>query len=236
MQGRRRIILSAVIFDFDGILVDTEPLHYKSFQMVLEPMGFTFGWEDYVREYMGFDDRDAFRTVYRKRGTELSPQAMAQHLADKAQAFLDVAARDGVSPYPGVKAILEALCRHGVPLGLCSGALRSDVDAVLKQVGLADSFDVLVSADDVERSKPDPESYTLALRRLSERHASRKMAPASCVAIEDTPAGIASALGAGLKVLAVTNSYSERDLGKATRCVASLDLIEVADLEQLAPE
>jgi beta-phosphoglucomutase len=212
----------AVFFDFDGILVDSEPMHYRAFTAVLDPLGMGFPWKEYVETYMGFDDRDAFRAAFRAKGTALDAANLAKLVAAKSEAFLR-GLRDGVTAYPGVVALIDSLHAAGLPLALCSGALRSDIAPILEQLGVARRFEVVVSADDVRRSKPDPESYALAFARLSEKHATSMTAPGNSVAVEDTPAGIRSAKGAGLRVLAVTNSYGAGELAEADWITDSLE-------------
>ena len=212
----------AVLFDFDGILVDTEPMHHRAFNEVLDPLGMGFPWKVYVEIYMGFDDRDAFREAFRTKGIDLDDANLSKLVAAKSKAFLR-GLRDGVTAYPGAVPMIESLHTTGRPLALCSGALRSDIDPILAQLGVARCFDVIVSADDVRRSKPDPESYALAFARLAERHPTVLTVPDASVAVEDTPAGIRSAKGAGLRVLAVTNSYGAGELAGADWIVGSLE-------------
>lgn len=214
----------AVIFDFDGILVDSEPMHYRAFTEVLDPPGMGFPWKEYVETYMGFDDRDAFREAFRAKGIDLDDANLARLVAAKSRAFQD-GLRNGVAAYPGVLPLIESLRAADLPLALCSGALRSDIDPILAQLGVARCFDVIVSADDVRRSKPDPESYALAFAKLSERRAALLTVPGKSVAVEDTPAGIRSAKGAGLRVLAVTNSYGAGELADADWIVESLESV-----------
>ena len=214
----------AVLFDFDGILVDSEPMHHRAFTEVLDPLGMGFPWKEYVEIYMGFDDRDAFREAFRARGIDLDEENLAKLVAAKSRAFQD-GIRNGVTAYPGAVAVIESLHAAGRPLALCSGALRSDIDPILAQLGVARRFGVIVSTDDVRRSKPDPESYALAFARLSERYAALPMVPEKSVAVEDTPAGIRSAKGAGLRVLAVTNSYGAGELAEADWITESLESV-----------
>lgn len=214
----------AVLFDFDGILVDTEPMHHRAFTEVLDPLGMGFPWKEYVEIYMGFDDRDSFREAFRAKGIELDEANLAKLVAAKSRAFQD-GIRNGVTAYPGAVSMIESLHGTGRPLALCSGALRSDIDPILAQLGVTRWFDVIVSADEVRRSKPDPESYALAFARLSEKHAPLLTVPEKSVAVEDTPAGIRSAKGAGLRVLAVTNSYAAGELAEADWIVGSLESV-----------
>lgn len=224
-------MLAAVIFDFDGIIVDTEPLHYKAFQEVLVPLGLGYSWEEYLGCYIGFDDRDAFREVFRAGGEPLADQELKRLIDEKAQAFQRIISA-GVEPYPGVVELVRSIAGK-LPLGLCSGALPADIDPILGQLGIAGLFDVVVTAGDVAASKPDPASYVLALERLTARFPDRVISPEATLAIEDTPAGIASATGAGLRALAVTNSYPEERLAGAFRIVASLAGIDLEGLRLL---
>lgn len=224
-------MLSAVIFDFDGIIVDTEPLHYRAFQTILEPLGLGYSWDAYVSRYMGFDDRDAFAEAFHAAGKALDPAGLDELIHRKAQVFQQVIA-GGVTPYPGVTELIHGLS-GSLPLALCSGALLSDITPILSQFSLENAFSIIVTADDVAASKPDPASYALAVTRLQSRFPDRGIVPAHCVAIEDTPAGIASAQGAGIPVLAVTNSYPAPDLHAADRVVASLEGLDRVRLAEL---
>lgn len=225
-------MLTAVIFDFDGIIVDTEPIHFRAFQEVLRPLGLGYSWEDYLERYIGFDDRDAFREVFRLSGRELDDSLLASLIDRKAQVFEEIVGK-GVQPYPGVIELITSLSGT-LPLALCSGALERDIRPILGQLGIQKVFDVIVTADDVRASKPDPESYRLALERLCAQFPEEKITADSCLAIEDTPAGIASARTAGLAVLAVTNSYPEEKLSGAVSVTDSLTSVTIATLNRLA--
>ena len=213
-------MLKAVVFDFDGIIVDSEPLHFRAFQKVLEPLGAGFSWDEYIAKYMGFDDRDAFREACRAGQIPLDDARLAKLIATKAALFHEVAA-EGVVAYPGVVELIKSLSGV-VPLAFCSGALRSDIEPVLCMLSLETAFDCMVTAEEVAASKPDPASYRLAVQRLQQHFPDKGITPAETVAIEDTPAGIASAKGAGLKVLSVTNSYPASELVAADSVVTSL--------------
>jgi HAD superfamily hydrolase (TIGR01509 family) len=210
----------AVIFDFDGVIVDTEPLHYAAFQRTLEPLGLHFSWQEYVETYIGFDDRDAFRHAFSSKGTTLDKETLRRLIEQKA-AFFEEVIGSGVSAYPGVLDLIVQLSTNRVPLAICSGALRSDIDPILAMLGITDYFDVIVTADDVAASKPDPECYSLAFQRLLSVH-QNSFTKEATIAIEDTPAGISAAKAAGLMVCAVTNSYPADRLDQATFITDSL--------------
>lgn len=212
--------VDAIIFDFDGVIVDSEPLHYAAFQRTLEPLGLHFTWQEYIETYIGFDDRDAFRHAFSSQGTVLSSELLHNLIEQKAS-FFEETIRYGVSPYPGVVELIGYLNSNKVPLALCSGALRRDIDPILAILGITDYFDVIVTAEDVAASKPDPECYELAFQRLQSVH-NNSFTKASTLAIEDTPAGISSAASAGLMVCAVTNSYPPDRLDQATFVTDSL--------------
>jgi beta-phosphoglucomutase len=212
----------AVIFDFDGVIVDTEPLHYRAFQKVLEPVGVGFSWQEYMDIYMGFDDRDTFLEAFHSRGKTIDPSELHRLIDRKAVIFQDVI-QDGVTAYPGVVPLIRHLHEASVPLAISSGALHSDIDPILRILDLSDCFEIIVAADDISKSKPDPECYRLAFEKLVAQAPSTAISQARTLAIEDTPAGIVSAKAAGLQVVAVTNSYSRDHIAGAARIVSSLE-------------
>ena len=224
-------MLTGVIFDFDGIIVNTEPLHYRAFQEVLVPLGLGYSWEEYMSSYIGFDDRDAFRASFKAAGLALDHERLGVLIGQKAEAFNRIIS-SGVEPYPGVVELILSL-KGNVPVALCSGALRCDIDPILLQLNLSAAFDIIVTADDVAASKPDPASYRLAVYNLAAAFPGNRIVPERCIAIEDTPAGIASAKGAGLVVLAVTNSYPSPVLVAAQRVVDTLKGLDYNDLSRV---
>lgn len=215
---------SAVIFDFDGVIVDTEPLHFKAFNQVLQSYQLQISWEDYCVVYMGLDDRDAFTEIFKQNSQTLQPNLLKSLIQEKTIAFQSIIA-NGVTPYPGVCDLITSLFNNNVPIAICSGALYSDIEPILQQLGIISYIPVIVTADMVAKSKPDPESYLLAFRKLAEHWRDYTLSPATTVAIEDTPAGISSALQAGLRVIAVTNSYSQHHLTQATDIIDSLEVL-----------
>ncbi|GFE60877.1 HAD family phosphatase [Geobacter sp. AOG2] len=209
----------AVIFDFDGVIVDTEPLHFEAFQRILTPLGLGFSWQQYVDIYMGFDDRDAFLAAFTAHGRTLDADMLHSLVERKAQIFQTVI-QDGITAYPGVTELINKLHNSGVPLAISSGALRSDITPIVQQLNIAHCFDVIVTADNVTKSKPDPESYRLAFDQLNARV---NTSPGHTIAIEDTPAGITAAKGAGLQVIGLTNSYPKELISDATVIIDSLE-------------
>ena len=213
----------AIIFDFDGVIVDTEPLHYKAFQQILIPQGLGFSWEQYIDTYMGFDDRDAFVEAFKTKGKLLSHEELIGLISDKAEIFQKVI-QGGVTAYPGVIDLIRNLFSAKIPLAICSGALQSDIQPILEMLKISDCFSFVISADEVAKSKPDPECYCLAFEKIKNQWSPQSvLLPAQAIAIEDTPAGISAASNAGLQVIAVTNSYQRKYLTDATFIVESLE-------------
>jgi HAD superfamily hydrolase (TIGR01509 family) len=219
-------MLSAVIFDFDGIIVDSEPLHFGAFNEVLEPLGKTISWADYCETYIGYDDRDAFKQIFKAHKEKLCSGDLKALIARKAGILQEYINDGKVVPLPGAVELVKSIPAR-LPVALCSGALKSDIEPVLEKLGIGDAFSVMVTAEDTDKSKPDPAPYRLALKKLGIKDAS------TALAIEDTPAGIFSAKGAGLKVLAVTNSYDREYLMEADAVTDSLEHVNRLTLEDV---
>ena len=227
--------LAAVVFDFDGVIVNTEPLHFVAFRQILEAKGLAFNWEEYVSDYLGFDDRDVFKKAFKRGGRTLRGADRAKLILAKARAFQRLAEEKDAQPFPGVVPLIKSLAGK-IPLALCSGAVKSDIEPILRKLKFDRVFDVIVTAEDVSASKPDPASYVLALQRLKKAFPAEKIVADRCVAIEDSPAGINAARAAGLLVLALSNSYAPAKLSAAEKIVPSLHGITKNDLARLVDQ
>lgn len=223
--------MDALIFDFDGVIVDSEPVHLATFQEVLAGEGINLSSEDYYEKYLGFDDYDCFKAVGADYGKPFGDRKVEELTEAKTQLVLREY-RTAVKPLPGAVELIRRASEAGVPLAICSGSLRQELDVASQAIGVRDCFKVIVAAEDVERGKPDPEGYRLAMRRLAP-FGSGGPEPSKTVVIEDSPAGIESAAAAGAKVLAVGTSYAASELTAADRTVASLAEVTPADLDEL---
>src|SRR5437667_4274379 len=209
----------ALIFDFDGLTAATDPLHLAAFQRALAAAGTALTRASYYARYLGFDDRAAVVEALREAGRPAPPERVRALMAAKADAFLRLV-RAGAPLFPGVPAFVrEAAAR--VPLAVASGALRHEIELILAQAGLADLFAAIVSAEDVRAGKPSPESFLRALERLRGRLPD--LAPRDCLVVEDSQPGVERARRAGMRCLAVTNSYPAEALGGADLVVSSLE-------------
>lgn len=213
--------VAAIVFDFDGVIVDTEPLHLAAFRAVFEPEGIPITDEEYYESYLGYDDRDAVTAALSNAGRTPTEADVARLMARKAERFLE-AVRGGVALFPGVASFVRAAAARG-PLAIGSGALRAEIELILEAVGLRAAFETIVSADDVRHGKPDPETYLRALGGLRGRRP--ELAPADCLVVEDSAAGVLAARRAGMRCLAVTNSSPAEALAGADAIVHTLEAV-----------
>lgn len=227
--------LHAIIFDFDGVIANSEQLHLKAFQHVLGSRGLTLSEADYYRSYLGFDDGGVFRQVMTDRGLPAPTGADMAALIDEKSTAYDALAAAGEMLYPGAADFIRAAAQ-AVPVAIASGAHTREIDDVLTRAGLRSLFPVVVGADQTQRSKPDPEPYRTALQRL-QAHTGRTLDSWRTVAIEDSHWGLASARGADLRLVAVSTTYPAHELRPHAELVASgLGGLTLADLDALVAD
>lgn len=225
-------MLRAIIFDFNGIIVDDEPIHFELFQQVLQEEGIRLTEEDYYARYLGFDDRGAFTAAYREHGRQTDEQEILRLIARKARYYQETI-QNKMRVFPGVKNLISTLSKQ-LPLAIASGALRNEIEAILATVSLRNHFRAIISAEDVKEGKPEPEIFLKALAQLNSQITDdRRIAVAECLVIEDSKEGIRGARRAGMKCLAVTNSHRPEHLAEATAVVTSLEEVELSFLEKL---
>lgn len=201
--------MQAVVFDFDGVLADSEHLHDLALREICTPLGFTWSGDAWI----GWPDADVFRELFRRRGEDLDEERLARLLEAKSGVVIKQV-RDGLyRPYPGIIELVQSLAPT-LPIGVCSAGLREQVLPVLEQFGVRERLSCVVTFEDTPRSKPDPAPYLLAAERLG-------VAPASALAIEDSPAGVASAHAAGFRVLALGHTNPRDALRTAHHFVPS---------------
>src|SRR5688572_21382841 len=218
----------AVLFDFDGVVVNSEPLHFFAFSDVLKSEQVDLSEDEYYRDLIGFDDRGAFRHVFEKRQLTLEPRTLLSLMARKSRVMMDLIGQRKFHALPGVEEFVRTLWRR-CPLGICSGGLREEIEAMLEGVALRDCFSVIVAAEDVEVGKPDPSGYLLSTTLLTEKHKlPRPLKPSECLVVEDAPTVIRSVKAVGFPTLAVASSYPEARLTDANWIVKSLRPAEVA--------
>ena len=208
-------MIQAVFFDFNGVIVDDEPLQMKAYQEVLGREGLTVTEADYYGS-LGTDDVAFVRAAFERAGRELDEGTLARVIEGKTAAHRKLL--EGELPlFPGVVTFIKALSRR-YAVGLVSMARRTEIDHVLGRAALADYFNVIVSAEDATACKPDPSCYNNALEFLNRKRGEGHVIPLradECLAIEDAPPGILSARVAGMRTLGVTNTVPEKALREA---------------------
>jgi HAD superfamily hydrolase (TIGR01509 family) len=223
-------MLRAIIFDCDGVIADTEPLHFATFQKVLAEEGIHLTEKDYFERYLALDDRGCFTQAHADRSRELSPDKLSELIRRKA-ACVEAVMRERLRLFPGVaRFIREASLRY--PLAIASGALRHEIELILRHGGVKDYFQAVVSAEDVTRGKPDPEPFLKALSLINSARR-ESIEPRHCLVIEDSIHGVRAAHEAGMLCLAVTNSYHTDALSQAERVVESLEGLALSEIESL---
>lgn len=209
--------LHAIIFDFDGVIADSERLHLRAYQDILAPEGITMSTEDYFARYLGYDDVGVFKAIGRDHGVAMDDRRVADLIDRKGHRYESLAAA-GEMLFPGAAAFIRAAAA-AVPIAIASGALTHEIEEVLERADLRSLFPVIVGADQTAHSKPHPDPYQAAFSRLR-AHSGRDLLARRTVAIEDSRWGLVSARAAGLRSVAVTNTYSEEELRADSELVA----------------
>jgi HAD superfamily hydrolase (TIGR01509 family) len=223
--------MNALLFDFDGVLVDSEPVHLWAFTKVLSSVGMELTREEYFEHYLGFDDFTCLREAMRRHGIAFTSETIDKMVAEKTQ-ILQSHLAESIPPIAGAVPLVRAAKQAGIGLAIASGGLRKEIEIGIRTIGLGDCFPVIVAAEDVRRTKPHPEAYRRAAEVLGE-HLGRRVDPEQCVAVEDSPTGIASAKAAGMYVLAVHTSYPPDDLQQADRIAPDLSGVTLEMLRAL---
>ena len=229
--------MRAILFDFNGVLVDDEPIHLELMQRVLADEAVELTESQYYERYLGFPDRACLEKVFADRGIDAPPDLVSRLLARKAAYYMMRMRGDGYPVVPGAPELVTAAADSGLMLGVVTGALRDEVEGALEQMGVRSAFKSVVAAEDVSRGKPDPEGFRKGLQELSALPPlpERLIHPHEVVAIEDSPAGLAAASAVGLHTLAVAQTYPAERLGAAEEVVGSLAELSIPELRKLFP-
>jgi len=217
--------LKAIIFEFDGVLANTIPLHFRLFRRVLSEQGLTLTLATYERQYIGLTDESCFRAVGKAEGRLFTDQELKQLLFQKRQLMQQALAEEPVL-IPGIEEFVRAVAER-YRIAIASSAVRKEIDLVLERAALEDVFEQISSAEDVAQGKPQPDLY---LHAVAQMNVSEPLQPSECLAIEDTDHGITAAQQAGIRCLAVATSLDPGRLGRADAVVARLEYGDLAPL------
>ena len=231
-------MLKTVIFDFDGVITDSEILHLRAFNRVLAQYDIEIKTKDYYKDYLGLTDVDCFQLVANKGRLGLDGREIENLVKQKNQVFQELAKSEG-RIIEGVRDFLEMLEQNNVPTAICSGAVLAEIALILEEARLRSFFAVIVSAEQVKKGKPDPEGPLLTLQKLNrivspaEAGIQNPILPNQCIVIEDSHWGLEAAKAAGMHTIAVTNSYDADQLVPAEKIVTQLGELSIVDLQKL---
>lgn len=225
--------LRLVVFDFDGVITDSEAAHFEAMRRVLAPIGIQLTWQQYCQSYLAYADHEAIHNILLDQKRKPTEEEIDELVRKKSVEFAELL-ESSLKIFPGVLELLKNLQENRIPCGICSGSTRNEIEFVLRQSNLSEYFRFIVSADDVQKSKPDPEAYMLSMK-VGGEFCNPDKTPESieCVAIEDSVGGIRAAKSAGMACLAVTNSYPADMLGQADLVVDGLGPVDTEFLKRL---
>ncbi len=221
----------AVIFDFDGVITDSEVLHLRAFNKSLESFGIALTRKDYYQNYLGFSDFDCYKTLVDQGLLNIDQRQIGDIIRQKSVIFEELAKTEGRT-IEGVHEFLEMLEQNSIPMAICSGSLLVEIELTLDEAHLRHFFKAIVSAEQVRKGKPHPEGFLLAMQKLGGACTPPPTA-GQCVVIEDSHWGLQAGNAAGMHTVAVTNSYEAEQLTMAEKVVAQLTDLSMDDLQQL---
>jgi beta-phosphoglucomutase len=227
--------LKAVLFDFNGVIINDEAIHERLLEQVLLEENLRFKPEEFRQYALGRSDRVALMELCELRGRVLTESALQHLMQRKLQAYqATLQTMETLPIYEGIVDFIQTLRSAGCKLAVVSGAMRVEIELVLTQMGVRDAFSAIVSGDEISSSKPDPEGYLLGVKRLQTLFPELGLTLDNCLAIEDSFPGIQAAKAAGLGVVGVANTYPFHMLHRmATWAVDSLIDLE---LERFLPQ
>lgn len=224
-------MLWAVIFDFDGVITDSEILHLRAFNQSLIPYDIEITTKDYYTNYLGFSDFDCYKALIDNGLLKIDEKQIDGIIKKKSKIFEELTKTEGRT-IEGVHEFLQMLEDNNVPMAICSGSLLVEIEIMLEESGLRHYFAEIVSAEQVKKGKPHPEGFLLSLQRLN-RTCHPPIAANECIVIEDSHWGLQAGKDAGMHTIAVTNSYDAEQLSLAEKIVSHLSELTINDLKQL---
>lgn len=220
-------MIRAIVFDFDGVIADTEPLHFRAFEKVLAETPWQITEEQYFTRYLGLTDKAMLERLTSDRNTPFAAGQLAELLQKKYEYYLAMIA-NGIEPTPGLLSFMQTIPPE-CPVAICSGARHREIELILAHMGIRERFVNVVSSEDVRTSKPDPSGYLLTLKYLRERVS--RLEASEVLAIEDSPLGIEAAALAGMKTMAIQPAHSRVNVSRADAQVPDFVGINFAQLQ-----
>jgi beta-phosphoglucomutase len=202
------VVLKAVLFDFNGVIINDEQIHRELIDELLLAENLKPQGQEFWQVSLGRSDRACLRDLLKLRGRFISDEGLDKLIVKKTIAYRQRLEELVTLPvYPEVTQFIDKLHTSGYKLAVVTGAIRSEVELVLKQSEIDRYFDTIVSGDEISQSKPDPEGYLLSIARLNQLHPDLNLLPCECLAIEDTFPGIQAVKAAGIQAVAIAHTY-----------------------------
>ncbi|OGR51431.1 MAG: hypothetical protein A3I11_01210 [Elusimicrobia bacterium RIFCSPLOWO2_02_FULL_39_32] len=229
---KRKHLIRAILFDCNGVIADDEPIHLELFQKVLKEEGIPLTKKDYFEKYLAMDDRSCFQDALKLHEQRASKSRIQELIARKAS-YYKKTIKNRLRIFPGVVSFVNKH-RKNYMLAVVSGALKNEIKLILQSAKILKDFSVIISAEDVKKGKPNPECYLKALKKLNKTpfFKNHPLKSSECCAIEDSIHGIKAAQKAGMKCIAITNSYFKKELKNAEVVLDSLKGVEIQNLTQ----
>jgi beta-phosphoglucomutase len=224
--------LKAVLFDFNGVIINDEPIHLQLIDEILIQENLQPQRVNEPQASLGRSDRACFQQLLANRGRVANENYLTKLLYRKAEAYtVELKKIEKLPLYPGVEDLIFQVRSRNLKLGLVSGAIRQEIELVLNRAKLAEHFKIIVAGDDITTSKPEPDGYLLAVTRLNKEYPDLNLKSQECLAIEDTPAGIAAAKRSHMQVVGVANTYPFHMLQRC--CNWTVDYLSELELERV---
>jgi beta-phosphoglucomutase len=225
-------MLKVVLFDFNGVIVNDEPIHKELIEEILLKENLLPVRGEFEECCLGRSDRACLSAILSRRGRIVTDDYLNKIIAVKAQAYREKLEKlDKLPVYTGLSEILALIQAKNLKIGLVTGAWRSQVDFILERAGIASYFSVIVTSDDLKASKPKPDGYLLAVERFNRLDLTLQLRPADCLVIEDSFAGIQAAKTAGMSVVGIANTYPFHMMQRMTNW--AIDYLEELELERI---
>lgn len=209
-------MFEAVIFDFDGVILDSEPIHYEACCSVLGSLGIELSYTEFMAHYLGLADKEMFPKLLQDKGFNFSTDEIKQLTQQKEKAYTYIiGSREYLPLIADFEQFIFKIAATVKNIAICSGSSRNEIAAVLAKVRqgkLQAYFNTIVTAEDVRVGKPSPEGYLLTAKRL-------QVSPARCLVIEDSLHGVKAAKAAGMQVIALLTTYDRQEFLIADRVI-----------------
>lgn len=224
--------LKAVLFDFNGVIINDESLHKELIEEILLGENLRPDAKEHNEVCLGRSDRACIAAILERRGRVVSDDYLEQLLNKKARKYQEcLEAEEKLPIYQGVEEFIRELWGAGLVLGLVTGARRENVEYVLDRIKIREAFAVVLTSDDITKSKPDPEGYLTAVEKLNEQYSDLNLTPEQCIVIEDTPSGIEAGKRARMQVVGVANTYPFHMLQRQANW--TVDYLQELELERV---